>query len=470
MALFLASIVAAALAMGIRGFWLRCPDLTGRGGPDGFRRWFFRGLAVPLAGWYVWHLLVAVGPAWGMVPLTPNLGSGTWASLVAGTAVVTLVASLVWTAFSLACLLPDVVANIRRRGELMGLLGFVGGLTLLLAASAAWWQSWILFSAVVTTGLWLLLQYALLLIHLPTVNYARAIARIQMGKYAEAEQEVLGQLEEKADDYKGWMMLATLYAEQFDELSEARRTVHELCAQPGLTPYQISHAFTRLADWHLSRGDDPAGARAALTEIQIRCADTPFALSAEHRLRHLPLDDVELRERRQPRILRLPALSDAAPPPPSSESPGVQLLDARSEAGQLTARLAQRPDDEGTRIRLARLLAERLGRVDEAITHLTHLRSQPGATSGQKAEWLSLEAAWELKLRHRELAASALLERLRLEHPDTPQAMAARRQLQLLEDTRKNPQPPPCRPTPPPRIVVRLPEPPGPPDSPPDTR
>src|SRR6266567_4640411 len=49
--------------------------------------------------------------------------------------------------------------------------------------------------------------------------YARAVARLKFGKYAEAEWEIIRELEKREDDFEGWMMMADLYANHFHDLS-----------------------------------------------------------------------------------------------------------------------------------------------------------------------------------------------------------------------------------------------------------
>ena len=58
--------------------------------------------------------------------------------------------------------------------------------------------------------------------------YSRAVARMKMGKYEDAEWEVLHELEKSEDDVQGWMMLAELYAIHFGDLAGAQRTIHEI--------------------------------------------------------------------------------------------------------------------------------------------------------------------------------------------------------------------------------------------------
>src|SRR2546421_596833 len=114
----------------------------------------------------------------------------------------------------------------------------------------------------VWVGGWLALGLAVTLLFLPVAGYApeilhkkrlppmysRAIARMKFGKYSEAEQEVLRQLENCENDFTGWLMLADLYANHFSDLAEAEQTILEICEHPKTTPSQLAVALHRLAD------------------------------------------------------------------------------------------------------------------------------------------------------------------------------------------------------------------------------
>src|SRR5258708_20345946 len=104
--------------------------------------------------------------------------------------------------------------------------------------------------------------------------YSRAIARIKFGKYSEAEIEIIHQLEKAEDDFDGWMMLAELYARNFNDLPEAEKTVLEVCDHRKTTPTQLSIALHRLADWHLNLAGDPETAHRALQVICDRLPGT----------------------------------------------------------------------------------------------------------------------------------------------------------------------------------------------------
>lgn len=430
---FPALMLAGAVAVGIHRFWARCPQPERRGGPDGYRRWLWRGLVFPCGAGQLWNLLALWGPPAGLRPLTPFSHVPRIEAYAGGIAILLSLGGIAWTLCSLAWLLPATITAIRRRDELHGWILVTGLPAGLLGIGCLWLGAWGALGLILSAGLWVLLEASLALVHVPRVSYARAVARMKAGRYSQAEQEILVQLEEKSDDFEGWMMLASLYAEQFEELREARATIVELCDQPDLTPFHVAQALNRLADWELNLAQDPVGARTALTEITVRCAGTPFATVAEHRLRQLPSDDVELRESRAPRILRLPALSEAHRSTSSPVPSEVERMESREEAARLETRLERDPDHIPTRLRLARNLAERQHRVDEAIRHLRQLRALADATPSQQAEWLALEAAWELRIRNRESRGRELLSQLIREHPRTPQSLAAVRQRELLD-------------------------------------
>ena len=63
--------------------------------------------------------------------------------------------------------------------------------------------------------------------------YARAIARMKFGKYSEAEWEIIRELEKCEDDFDGWMMLAGLYANQFNDLPRPSRASSKSATSPG---------------------------------------------------------------------------------------------------------------------------------------------------------------------------------------------------------------------------------------------
>jgi hypothetical protein len=69
--------------------------------------------------------------------------------------------------------------------------------------------------------------------------YSRAIAAMHFDKYEEAEKAVIHELESCEDDFDGWMMLAELYANHFNDLPAAEELLRETCEHPGTTALSI---------------------------------------------------------------------------------------------------------------------------------------------------------------------------------------------------------------------------------------
>jgi hypothetical protein len=103
----------------------------------------------------------------------------------------------------------------------------------------------------------------------------------------------------------------------------------------------------------------------------------------------------------------------------------------------VAAKLKQDPNNVPARERFARLLAEELEKVDLAVEQLELLIAMPAQPEERIAEWLSLIAAWQLKYQNDKEAAMRSMERLVREYPQTPQAFAAQRRLNLMELERR---------------------------------
>jgi hypothetical protein len=263
--------------------------------------------------------------------------------------------------------------------------------------------------------------------------YSKAMAKMKVGKFEDAEWEVLHELEKCEDDFEGWLMLAELYATRFDDLAGAQRTIRDICAQPNTNPPQISIALHRLADWQLKIAEDPVAARQALEEICARLPGTHLAIMARHRMKQLPVNREALREQRKGRIIRLPALNEQLHDPGESQTVQGSQKDAAARANKCVEALKEDPDNVSVREELARLFAEALGRADLAIEQGELLLLIPGQPEQKMAEWLSLIAAWQLKFQHNPDAAQTTLQRLVHDFPQSVQAFAAQRHLKLME-------------------------------------
>ena len=117
--------------------------------------------------------------------------------------------------------------------------------------------------------------------------YARALERIKQRRYSAAEREVLRQLEKCDSDFNGWMLLADLYANHFNDLDEADRLIRELCRQPEINRAQMCEALNRLADWHLTLARNTAAARRALETICEAFPATHYGDAAQQRINRI---------------------------------------------------------------------------------------------------------------------------------------------------------------------------------------
>ena len=232
------------------------------------------------------------------------------------------------------------------------------------------------------------------------------------------------------------MMLADLYANHFNDLAEAEQTILELCNHPKVTPSQLSVALHRLSEWQLKRAQDPAAAARALRMVCDRLPGTHLAHMAQLRINQLPGTAAELREQQTARPIPLPALGDQMDSP--SPLAGIDRDKAAKLANACVEQLKQNPDNTGAREKLARILAERLDRALPGIDQINLLLEMPNRSDSERAEWLGLIAAWQIKYCHDLDTGRKLLERLIREFPDSPQALAARRRLELLDRELRN--------------------------------
>lgn len=415
-------------------FWRKTLDPVH---PTAYRElvvWTCKGLAVPIASWFVLNSGILPG-----VPiLVPDVAlikaaGGKWLSALMNLSGPALfVTTSYWAATTIAWLLGTVAVKAKDPKEFWLNAGFWSLFLLPVSGSLVVWTG--LEGLGFGLLIWLtpILHVNLSMAEVRTLppSYAAVIAKLKFGKYHDAETQILRELERCEDDFDGWLMLADLYAHHFNDLGEADRTIRELCAQPNVNGVQISLALNRLADWHLKLADDPESARSALEEICRRLPGTHATRMARQRLDQLPATREELLEKRKPRKFRLPALSDtnlAAP----NQRPAFDPLQAKIEADRCVARLKQHPDDVETREKLAVLLAEE-GKAGAAIEQVKLLLDLPDQPATKRAEWLAMIAVWQLKFESGTEHGRQTLERLVREYPGTPQAMAAQRRLTLL--------------------------------------
>jgi hypothetical protein len=407
--------------------------------------WSLKGLLLPLALWAVMNL----GVSWDLHAFMPEIQAaqnkgGKWfpvySQFLAGGL---FVISSDWAALTIAWAVWRAGHGIEaeRLGKLKALCWTcLAGLLLpaTVVVLVGGWPTLGLAAAVIVVPIAAYSRDILTAPKRPPM-YGRAVARMKFGKYAEAEWEVLRELETCEDDFEGWMMIADLYANHFHDLAEAEQTILDICNQPKVTQPEVSIALNRLADWHLKLAGDPAAAGRALRMLCERCRGTHLARMAQLRVNQLPATREELREDQATQAIPMPALGDQfdqSPPPESA----LDRRKAATLANLCVDKLTRNPNDASARQKLARLLAEHLDQAGPGIEQLRLLLEMPGQPESLRVEWLSLMAAWHLKYRHDEPAARDALERVLRDFPRTPQALSARRRLQLMDAQHKEEQ------------------------------
>ena len=433
-------------AAAVSAAWILSQGLTPERRQPQLRRslvvWSVKGLVVPLAIW----ALMNVGLSWNLQPYMPqiqaakNSGSEWFPVYLRVVATGLFVISSYWAALTLGWVLLEIGAGSEgeARGQLKALC-----LTCLIAMIVPA-LALVLFGGLTMVGLAGIALFAPMAAYGPTVlnvkptppMYARAIARMKFGKYSEAELEIIHQLEKCEDDFEGWMMLAELYANQFNDLPEAEQTILEICDHPKTTPSQLAVALHRLADWHLHRAGNPEAARRALEMICHRLPGTHLAHMAQLRLNQLPISTGELRQQQQASRIPMPALGDTMDEAPDHESE-VDRKQAAQEANNCVEILKSDPNNVAARDRLARLFAEHLDQPGLGLEQVDLLLDMPDQPEARRAEWLGLLAAWHIRYLHDTNTGRKALERLIREFPQSPQALAARRRIRLLDTKSK---------------------------------
>ena len=444
LSIFLALCFLSALAVGAA--WILTQGLTLEQRQGQLRRWLLRwsvkGLLVPLA---IWALMNA-GLSWNLQPFMPqiqaakNAGSDWFPVYLRVVAAGLFVVSSYWTALTLGWVLFEAAAGsegeARQQVKALCLTCFIA--IIIPALALAW------FGGLTMLGLAGIALVAPMAGYAPNIlnvkptppMYARAIARMKFGKYSDAELEIIRELEKHEDDFEGWMMLADLYANHFNDLPEAEQTILEICEHPKTRPSQLSVALHKLADWQLQRGD-PVAARRALQMVCRRLPGSHLAHMAELRIKQLPASVTEMRQQQRTTAIPLPALSEELDQTPAQAEPGRERHKAAEEANACVEILKADPNNVPVRERLARLFAEHLDKPRLGIEQVNLLLEMPGQPDARKAEWLSLLAAWQIRYVRDTNTGRKLLERLLREFPHSAQAFAARRRIWLLDTEAK---------------------------------
>ena len=133
--------------------------------------------------------------------------------------------------------------------------------------------------------------------------YSIALTQRKKGNYAVAIAEVRKQLDKFPGDFEGVMLLASIHAENQNDLAAADNVLNRFCERKDAPDVHVAAAWTAMADWHLKHGVDADSARASLEKIITRFPETELALKAEQRLAHLSASEhILLEQHDRPKI------------------------------------------------------------------------------------------------------------------------------------------------------------------------
>jgi tetratricopeptide (TPR) repeat protein len=231
----------------------------------------------------------------------------------------------------------------------------------------------------------------------PKPYYSVALAKRKLRRPLEAIVEIRRQLAQFPDDYEGVHLLATIQAEDMNDLPGAEMTLNHFADSPAAPPKQAAAALTQLADWHLKLAQDADSARAALEKIISKFPGTELALAAAQRIAHLGgAEKIMLAARdRQPMAL-----------PEGAKSVGLRdsmrdLIPAETDPAKVAAdyvkHLEQHPLDTEAREKLAIIYAVHYKRLDLATQELAQLINEPNQPPRSVAHWLNLLADLQIR-------------------------------------------------------------------------
>jgi len=231
----------------------------------------------------------------------------------------------------------------------------------------------------------------------PKPYYSVALAKRKLRRPLEAVVEIRRQLAQFPNDYEGVHLLATVQAEDMNDLPGAEMTLNHFADSPAAPPKQAAAALTQLADWHLKLAQDSDSARAALEKIISKFPGTELALAAAQRIAHLGgAEKIMLAAQdRQPMAL-----------PEGQKSVGLRdtmrdLVPAETDPAKAAAdyvkHLEQHPLDTEAREKLAIIYAAHYQRLDLATQELAQLINEPNQPPRSVAHWLNLLADLQIR-------------------------------------------------------------------------
>ncbi len=263
----------------------------------------------------------------------------------------------------------------------------------------------------------------------PRANYTIAEARIMQGNFPAAAAEIRSQLQRFPNDQRGWLMLAELQADKFNDMDGAMQSLTMIMSQVDAPVSIIAAAAHLAADLNLKHARDPDAARERLNEIIERFPDSVQAQQAAERVGHLPTRE-QLEGKAATQSVNLMVGHRDLGLKHEVILPAEATLDDRMVA--LQTQLGIHPGDSEAREKLVMLFAVELQDLDSARAQVNYAIAVPNITIKQQTRWLHLLAALEIRYGKSIEAAKRALERIVTTWPKSGYAEVAQDRIARL--------------------------------------
>ncbi len=263
--------------------------------------------------------------------------------------------------------------------------------------------------------------------------YSTAISKRKLNHPFEAIAAIREQLAKFPNDFEGVTLLATIQAEDTQDLPAAEITFDHFCERKDAPPLQVAAALTQLADWHLKLAQDADSAHTALEKIIARFPDTPLAAQAAQRIAHLGGAEKILLAAHDRQAMHMPEGVNNIGLLDSTKHLIPEETDPAKLAAEYVKHLEQHPLDTEVREKLAILYARHYKRLDLATLELAQLINEPNQPTKRVAQWLNLLADLQIHGGADYETVRDTLEKIQERFPGLPVADLAQSRLNRLK-------------------------------------
>jgi hypothetical protein len=267
----------------------------------------------------------------------------------------------------------------------------------------------------------------------PRPFYSVTLSKRKLNRPLEAIVAVREQLAKFPNDFEGVMLLATIQAEDTQDLPGAEITFNHFCERKDAPPKQVAAAFTQMADWHLKLAQDADSARAVLEKIITRFPATPLATQAAQRIAHLGGAEKILLAVHDRQAMAVPTGVNNIGLLDSTKHLIPEETDPAQLAAEYVKHLEQYPLDTEVREKLAILYARHYQRLDLATLELAQLINEPSQPAKRVAHWLNLLADLQIHCGADYETVRDTLEKILERFPGLPVADLAQSRLNRLK-------------------------------------